>query len=127
LLEEDDSPLVFWKQNKERFPHLARLATTYLTFPATSGGVERLFSVAGAIGRARRAKLTTNTMEMLLCYRQQILNSRIRMDVESEAEDDQDNTAAIVKDDGEMDDVDDESQQSSTQTLDKVDSESDAE
>jgi hypothetical protein len=66
-------------------------------------------------------------MEMLLCYRQQILNSRIRMDVESEAEDDQDNTAAIVEDDGEMDDVDDESQQSSTQTLDKVDSESDAE
>lgn len=56
-------PLSFWKNRHMTFPSLAQLAKTYLAIPATSGAVERLFSVAGAICRARRAKIKTETVE----------------------------------------------------------------
>lgn len=62
-------PLGFWKRNSSKFPVMSSLAATYLTLPASSGSVERLFSVAGAIARARRSRLSTEKLEQLLCCR----------------------------------------------------------
>ena len=42
------------------------LAKKYLIIPATSASVERLFSVVGAIVRARRNRLSASTVESLL-------------------------------------------------------------
>lgn len=83
LLEESDDPLCFWKFNWARFPILSHLAIRFLSFPATSGSVERLFSVAGAIGRARRARITTTNLEHLLCCRQQISKCEVKIEEET--------------------------------------------
>jgi hypothetical protein len=68
----DISPLEFWrsKETQSSFPALTKLARIYLSIPATSGDVERLFSVAGALQRARRARITTNHLEALLLVRE---------------------------------------------------------
>jgi len=71
----DSSPLGFWKENEKKFPTLAALARFYLAIPATSGSIERLFSVAGAIGRSRRARINTSLLEKSLTVRQHLLNS----------------------------------------------------
>lgn len=62
-------PLGFWKKHSSKFPTISSFAATYLTIPASSGSVERLFSVAGAIARARRSRLSTEKLEQLLCCR----------------------------------------------------------
>ena len=49
-----------------QFPRLAKLARTFLSVPASSGSVERLFSVSGAILIARRRHLTAQTVMSLL-------------------------------------------------------------
>ena len=67
------SPLEYWKKNETKFPLLSKLAAKYLSFPATSGSVERLFSIAGAIGRARRSRLSLENIEKILCCRDALL------------------------------------------------------
>ena len=37
----------WWQQHRHRFPYLNKMARQYLVCPATSAGVERLFSAAG--------------------------------------------------------------------------------
>ena len=39
--------LEWWKGHETKYPNLARMAKQYLSMPATSAGVERLFSKAG--------------------------------------------------------------------------------
>lgn len=58
--------LQFWKTNCNNYPKLARLAVICLGMPASSGSVERLFSVSGALQRARRASLLPETIEKLI-------------------------------------------------------------
>ena len=50
------------------YPVLSKLARKYLSIPASSASVERLFSVCGAIIHARRARLSANTVEALLFH-----------------------------------------------------------
>ena len=64
--ESDILPEVYWACKSGRYPRLAKLARTLLSIPASSGSVERLFSVSGAIVRARRSRLTATTVESLL-------------------------------------------------------------
>lgn len=64
--EESCDPLEYWKSNKQRFPFLSQLARRVFSIPASSGSVERLFSIAGAIARARRAKISLERVEMLI-------------------------------------------------------------
>jgi len=62
-----DNPAAFWASPlADSYPILRRLAKKYLSIPATSASVERLFSVAGAIIRARRSSLAAATVESLL-------------------------------------------------------------
>ena len=39
--------LLWWKEHEDELPNLSRMAKQYLAFPASSAGVERLFSKAG--------------------------------------------------------------------------------
>ena len=45
--EEFIDPVMFWKQNASKFPHLIKVALTLCAIPASSGESERLFSAAG--------------------------------------------------------------------------------
>lgn len=69
-------PLEYWKSSENKFPRLAKLAKVYLAIPASSGSVERLFSIAGSIGRSRRSKLSVQYLERLLMYRENRLRGR---------------------------------------------------
>jgi hypothetical protein len=64
------NPLEFWEQNEKRLPRMVILAKKYLAIPATSASPERLFSTAGAIGRDRRARISTSLMEKTLTVRE---------------------------------------------------------
>jgi len=58
--------LMWWKLHAMRFPYLSRLARRYLAMPATSASVERLFSVAGQVVTAKRARLDPSTVTLLV-------------------------------------------------------------
>lgn len=65
-LDESDDPLQFWQQQYKNFPQLAELACQYLSVPASSAPVERLFSVAGKIFRPDRCNLSDSLFEKLM-------------------------------------------------------------
>ncbi|CAG7727956.1 unnamed protein product [Allacma fusca] len=67
--DETINPLDFWRLNQHNLLILAKLAKIFLGFPASSGSVERLFSITGALQRSRTASLKWSTLEMMLCYR----------------------------------------------------------
>jgi hypothetical protein len=50
-------PLTWWRQNKSRFPCLAKLAQSLLAIPATSVNSERLNSTSGNIVSIKRCSL----------------------------------------------------------------------
>ena len=56
--------LMWWKVHAVRFPYLSRLARRYLAMPGAS--VERLFSVAGQVVTAKRARLDPSTVTLLV-------------------------------------------------------------
>ncbi|CAG7719308.1 unnamed protein product, partial [Allacma fusca] len=68
----DSDPLEFYRKQADigKYPILCRLAKKYLGFPASSSSIERVFSIMGSLNRARRARLTTKTMEDFLIYRE---------------------------------------------------------
>lgn len=75
-IQVNDCPLSFWKANESNLSVLANLARIHLAMPATSGSVERLFSIAGAIARSRRARISIETLEKLLFYQSYLRNSQ---------------------------------------------------
>jgi len=70
IVQPSENPLLFWRLNSDRLHKLTELAKRYLGMPATSASVERLFSIAGSIIRARRASMKIETAEKLLCYQE---------------------------------------------------------
>ena len=72
--KEMNDPLQWWKEHEAKYPHLSRMARQYLAPPATSAGVERLFSQAGrmfddlshamAEGTLQHALFASNNYEM---------------------------------------------------------------
>ncbi|CAF1024858.1 unnamed protein product [Didymodactylos carnosus] len=57
-LRQQTCPLVWWGQNKSRFPTIAKIARKYLCVPATSTPSERVFSISGIITSDRRSRLS---------------------------------------------------------------------
>ena len=62
-INEDDDPLSFWSHNRHRYPVLSKLACRYLQTPASSGPVERLFSITGKMFRPDRCRLNDDLFE----------------------------------------------------------------
>lgn len=67
--DTDESVLSFWRLRDERYPRLARLAAKFLSIPASSAPVERLFSVAGKVFRPERCRLTDKRFAQLMFIR----------------------------------------------------------
>lgn len=68
-------PLKFWESNLNRFTILAKIARKYLAIPASSAGVERIFSISGWLSRARRASITSENISRLLLVREEVQRS----------------------------------------------------
>ncbi|XP_029307720.1 zinc finger BED domain-containing protein 4 [Cottoperca gobio] len=66
VIPRSEHPLVFWQDNKSRFPVLAQAARAYLCAPCTSEDSEQLFSTAANIVDDERNKLTAENAEMLI-------------------------------------------------------------
>lgn len=66
----NSDPLVYWGNQNKNFPGLSKLAKRYLSIPASSGGVERLFSLTGSIGRRQRSRMKATTMENIVLWKQ---------------------------------------------------------
>ena len=62
----DTNPLVWWKANQGRYPHLVKLAKQLLCIPATSVPSERVFSVSGTITSAKRNCIKPENVDMLV-------------------------------------------------------------
>lgn len=62
----DSDPLLWWSQNEERFPLLAKLAKTVLCIQGTSVPSERVFSTAGDIVTAQRSALPPDNVDALI-------------------------------------------------------------
>ena len=80
-LSVESNPLVWWKDNEEQFPHLAKLAKRFLGIPATSVPSERVFSTAGDIVTAQRASLSPDNVDMMLffiIFKKNLLNPPFR-------------------------------------------------
>jgi hypothetical protein len=58
--------LAWWKKQSTMWPNLAKMARQYLALPATSAGVERLFSNGGQIHSSLRKSTKEQTLEMML-------------------------------------------------------------
>ena len=63
---EDFSILSWWKEHSHMFPNLSKMARQYLALPASSAGVERLFSAAGRMNSSFRKSTTEESLEVQL-------------------------------------------------------------
>ena len=64
---ETGCPLQWWSNHAGAHPQLSALACKYLGSPATSVPCERLFSEAGNIVTKKRAALTSDNVNRLVC------------------------------------------------------------
>lgn len=62
----DENPLAWWRNNKHKYPHIAKLARRYLAVPCTSVPSERVFSAAGDIVTASRSRLLAENVDKLI-------------------------------------------------------------
>ena len=62
----DDDPLIWWSQNANQYPALAKMAKRILAVPISSVGVERVFSVARDVLPYRRNRLSGGMIKTLL-------------------------------------------------------------
>lgn len=71
--EDDDysvaDPLVYWHQNRRRYPRLSQMALDFLTIQAMSAECERLFSAAGNLLDSTRTSLDIRVVSMCMALR----------------------------------------------------------
>ena len=63
----DSCPLEWWSKHAGSHSRLAPYAQKYLATPATSVPFERLFSLAGHIAQKKRASLSSENVNNLVC------------------------------------------------------------
>jgi|SouAtlMetagenome_1021521.scaffolds.fasta_scaffold51687_1 hypothetical protein len=57
-------PLMWWLANEKRFPTVAHMAKNFLGCPASTAGLERMFSALGRNHDDLRKKTLESTLEM---------------------------------------------------------------
>ena len=62
----DEEVLGWWRTHQSMFPPLIRMARQFLSLPASSAGVERLFSRSGEMHGNKRKRLKEETLQSLL-------------------------------------------------------------
>ena len=67
---EETNILNWWKNHSGMFPNLSKMARQYLAMPASSAGVERLFSAAGRMHDSFRKSTKEATLQAQLCVYQ---------------------------------------------------------
>ena len=65
-LKNDKDVIMWWEENKNKFPLLFQLSLKYLCIPATSCASERVFSKAGEIVGAKRSRIKPNHVNNLI-------------------------------------------------------------
>ena len=68
-LEQEDidvDPILFWRQNKSKFPNLARVALNVLSIPGGAVACERTFNIGRDIVGIRRHALNEDTLSSLM-------------------------------------------------------------
>ena len=70
---EEFDVLEWWKKHADVFPNLSKMARQYLAMPASSAGVERLFSAAGRMHSSFRKNTKEDTLEMQLVVYQNMM------------------------------------------------------
>ena len=63
---KDNDVLIWWGDNQERFPHVAKMARQYLGMPASSETVERFFSAAGLAHSDLHQRKSDGTLESIM-------------------------------------------------------------
>ena len=61
-----EDPLIGWKDRRNVYPTLSRVARKYLAIPASSVSSERIFSLAGNLVTKKSALLSPNNIDMLI-------------------------------------------------------------
>ena len=62
----DDDVVDWWRTHKSMFPNLGRMARQFLALPASSAGVERLFSRSGETHGDKRPRMKEEAMQSLM-------------------------------------------------------------
>ncbi|KAE8207812.1 hypothetical protein CF327_g7250 [Tilletia walkeri] len=86
--DTDGTPNKWWKDNECEFPQLSKLARIVLSVPGSTAAVERVFSHAGWIASAQRARLNGTTMGMLVtsyAWMQQEIDRLVGLDDSAKA------------------------------------------
>ncbi|KIL63966.1 hypothetical protein M378DRAFT_79034, partial [Amanita muscaria Koide BX008] len=66
-VEDITNPIAWWLERRSLYPRLSRMALDYLTIPATSVDVERLFSRGRILLSHLRNRMSAQTTRALLC------------------------------------------------------------
>ena len=87
------NPLLWWKENQNKYPTLSLIAKDYLSIQATSVAAEQAFSVAGNTITPIRNKLDPETTRATLCLKSWIENEMgINNNINHETSDDDDDS-----------------------------------
>lgn len=62
-LAENVDPLLYWQNQTQEYPLLSSVALDYLTIPASSAPIERVFSSAGESTTGKRNRLADANLE----------------------------------------------------------------
>ncbi|KAL1006608.1 hypothetical protein UPYG_G00074390 [Umbra pygmaea] len=66
-MDMEGCPLQWWSKREGAYARLARIARKYLSTPATTVPCERLFSLSGHIVQKKRAALSPDNVNRLVC------------------------------------------------------------
>lgn len=73
---ENDDPLIFWKEHVHLLPNLSKLAKRVFCIPSSSAAVERTFSSAGVIISQRRSNISPSIVNDMILVRSTSIQSQ---------------------------------------------------
>ncbi|KAL0224992.1 hypothetical protein RCL1_002904 [Eukaryota sp. TZLM3-RCL] len=79
ILKLDGDPLLWWAENRFKFPNLAIIARNVFSAPATGVPSESLFSLGGRIVTDVRCSLGQETVEALACCNSWVQFEKLKM------------------------------------------------